>query len=663
MSPAIDWVEHLDIWRAAGVLTHADVHIAARLAQLGGLTDDDHLVVLAAALAARAPRHGHVCLDLRTVRESAAAEVDALRLEPRTVTFPDLPWPSDPSVWREVIAQSPLVSLETATGLSVADRPLVLHGDLLYLERYRMLEAQVAADIAERVTVTAGTSPVTDPDPDRLQHLLDDLTLTDEQREAVTRGLAQSFSVIVGGPGTGKTHTVAALLVALLDQASPERPLRIALAAPTGKAAARMGEAIASAAARIALLPLVGAEHLAAQLTRAEPSTIHRLLGTIPESTRFRHDRTDPLPHDVVIVDETSMVSLPLLAKLLDAVHPQSRVVLVGDPGQLASVEAGSVLGDIAGPVVLAADGEGPEPAGPLAESITVLRESRRFPLESPVGRFAAAVRTGDIATATAILEASVIASPAIGAAPEHVTDPSPEPVTAAGTTADPDSVTVRWFPHDVTDPRAAALIAAEALGAAESVRDHALAGRAADALAGLGVVRVLCAHRAGPHGVARWNRQFDDWLFGASSPPGVLPVGRPVMVTVNDPANDLFNGDLGVVVAADPDAPTGAVRVAFADPARAEGVRLLSPARLEHVDTVHAMTIHKSQGSEFDEVVIVMPSTESPLATRELLYTAVTRARRSVMLIGSLTAISRAIDTRVTRASGLGPRLWSAVD
>ena len=257
-----------------------------------------------------------------------------------------------------------------------------------------MLEAQIAADITARVEQTV-LVPVA-ADPQRLSQLLDDLTLSAEQRGAVDRGLARSFSVIVGGPGTGKTHTVAALLVALLDHAPTEEPLRIALAAPTGKAAARMGEAIAAAASRLATLPLEGAPALAEQLTRAEPSTIHRLLGTIPDSTRFRHDRIDPLPHDVVIIDETSMVSLPLLAKLLAAVPPTSRVVLVGDPGQLASVEAGSVLGDIAGPVVLAADGGPDAPATALADSITVLRESRRFPTESPVGRFAAAVRTGE---------------------------------------------------------------------------------------------------------------------------------------------------------------------------------------------------------------------------------------------------------------------------
>ena len=654
----IDWVERLDPWHRAGVLSFADAHIAHRLATLGGLTEADEPVVFAAALAARAPRNGHVCLDLRTVRESAAAEVDASGPDTDPAAVDQLPWPADPQAWRQAIAASPLVAIETAAGLSAPDRPLVLRGDLLYLERYRVLEAQIAADITARVEQTV-LVPVA-ADPQRLSQLLDDLTLSAEQRGAVDRGLARSFSVIVGGPGTGKTHTVAALLVALLDHAPTEEPLRIALAAPTGKAAARMGEAIAAAASRLATLPLEGAPALAEQLTRAEPSTIHRLLGTIPDSTRFRHDRIDPLPHDVVIIDETSMVSLPLLAKLLAAVPPTSRVVLVGDPGQLASVEAGSVLGDIAGPVVLAADGGPDAPATALADSITVLRESRRFPTESPVGRFAAAVRTGDIDAATAILGQSIITEPAEPAEPAEASNPDP-PNDAATETDRAAAVTVRWFPHDVTSPGADTLIAAEALADARHVRDLALTGDSAAALAGLDRVRVLCAHRRGPFGVARWNHQFDQWLFGGAGPAAAFPIGRPIMVTRNDPGNGLFNGDLGVVVAAGDDQPAGSVRVAFADPSHVDGVRLLSPARLAEVETVHAMTIHKSQGSEFDEVVIVMPPADSPLATRELLYTAVTRARRSVVIIGSIEALTTAIRVRVTRASGLGDRLWSA--
>jgi exodeoxyribonuclease V alpha subunit len=214
--------------------------------------------------------------------------------------------------------------------------------------------------------------------------------------------------------------------------------------------------------------------------------------------------------------------------------------------------------------------------------------------------------------------------------------------------------VTVAWCPQSVLEPAGAAMVRAEAFADAVRVRDAALAGDAVTALELLGAVRVLCAHRHGPFGVSRWNRQFDDWLgLGAAA----AAVGRPVMITRNDPVNDLFNGDLGVVVSASGADGQSQSHVAFA---AATGIRLLAPARLDQVDTVHAMTIHKSQGSEFDTVVVVMPPHDSPLATRELLYTAVTRARQRVVLIGTKEALVAAIEASVVRASGLAERVWN---
>jgi exodeoxyribonuclease V alpha subunit len=350
--------------------------------------------------------------------------------------------------------------------------------------------------------------------------------------------------------------------------------------------------------------------------------------------------------HDVVIVDETSMVSLPLLAHLLDAVRPDARVVLVGDPGQLASVEAGSVLGDIAGPAVEAAlEGE-PAPPGEVTNCVAVLTRSYRFPAGSPVGRFAAAVRSGAADAAVTVLEAASAPGPADASHISFADEGTEVPTDPAA-----DGVVLRWERSGGDTDEGAAAVGVAGLGAARRTLAAAVAGDAAGAIDALGSLRVLCAHRRGPFGVARWNWQFEEWLADGAARAVGYYVGRPLLVTANDPVSGLTNGDLGVVVATDT-----SPRVAFAV---GGGVRLVAPARLEAVETVHAMTIHKSQGSEFDEIVVVLPPADSRLATRELLYTAVTRARHGVTLVGSEAALRRAIANRVVRQSGLRDRLW----
>jgi exodeoxyribonuclease V alpha subunit len=342
------------------------------------------------------------------------------------------------------------------------------------------------------------------------------------------------------------------------------------------------------------------------------------------------------------------MVDLATLVRTLDAVHPEARLILLGDPDQLASVEAGSVLGDIAGPVVAAAANGEPLPTAEIAGCISVLLESRRFPSDSPVGRFADAVRSGDTVRALEVLRSATTE--------QNVEASSTSSVEVVDDSPGRTEVSVAWCPQSVAEAAGAAMVRAEALSSAEAVRNAAVTGDAVAALELLGAVRVLCAHRHGPFGVSRWNRQFDDWL-GLGFTATEFTAGRPVMITRNDPVNDLFNGDLGVVVSA-PDADGQAqLRVAFS---AATGIRLLAPARLDQLDTVHAMTIHKSQGSEFDTVVVVMPPADSPLATRELLYTAVTRARHRVVLIGTEESLVAAISTSVLRASGLAARVWS---
>ncbi len=630
--------ELLAPWREAGVLSAADVHIATTLARLGdlGVVDGgvrvldptEAQVVLGAALAARAPRLGHVCLDLATVRQSVPAEVEGDADAVAVAAIEALPWPADQAAWSAALAASSLVTVvvDGVTPPQPIGRgvPLVLDGTLLYLERYRVYEDHVAAELARR----AGTGVAGRALSVEASAFAGAFSASAEQRAAAEVGARGLLSVLVGGPGTGKTTTVATLLALLLEA---EPTTRIALVAPTGKAAARMRESIEELARTLTTSGIAGAEALADRLAAADVSTIHKRLVWRPDGT-FRHDRDNPLAYDVVIVDETSMVSLPLMAHLLDAVRADARVVLVGDPGQLASVEAGSVLGDIAGPAVDAALTGSPAPEGPLAGCVSVLAQSYRFPADSAVGRFAAAVRAGDADAAVEVLREA---------------DP------AAASAGSADGVRLFWQAAGAESEAGEAAVRAAALEGAVRTRAAAQAGDAVAALDALGDVRVLCAHRRGPYGVAWWNWRFEDWLTGDEPRLIGSYVGRPVLVTANDPLNGVSNGDLGVIVHTDE-----GDRVAFTDP---DGARLLTPSRLEGLETVHAMTIHKSQGSEFDEIVVILPPAESRLATRELLYTAVTRARRVVTLVGGEAALRRAVDNRVVRQTGLRSRLWPA--
>ncbi|MBU3700644.1 MAG: exodeoxyribonuclease V subunit alpha [Acidimicrobiia bacterium] len=621
-------------WQDLGVLDVSDVHLAATLARLGGLETDTGAdaallpVVLAAALAARGPRHGHVCLDLRTVRTNVAFETEPGADDAGLAALDELPWPTHGD-WVRALAESSLVEVVDRPSVAGPERPMVLDGTLLYLSRYRHYESQVAEALLDRSDAYAEPLTVS---AQRRDELLDQLDPSEEQRRAALVGATRALGVVLGGPGTGKTHTIATILALLLD-AAPDR-FRIALAAPTGKAAARMGESITRVATELRATDLTDAVRLADRMIEvaATPLTLHRLLGHNPGRGTWRHDHANPLVHDVVIVDETSMVSLPMMARLLDAVRPDARLVLVGDPGQLASVEAGSVLSDIAAGAVA---GEGTTDR-PLAECIIELTESYRFPRESPVGRFAAAVRRGDAADALEVLA-------------DSTADTDADTDTSMG---DDSGVRIGW--HEVSADRreAVAVLADLALPAVRRLHEAAVIGDATAALAVLDEQRVLCAHRLGPFGIGRWNRQFEEWLgTGGVRTNGFYP-GRPVLVTANDATRRLFNGDLGVVVNDD-----GVEQVVFGTPRH---LRRFAPSQLEAVETVHAMTIHKSQGSEFDHVIVILPPATSRLATRELLYTAVTRARRTVTLVGSADAIAAAIGRRVERASGLATRLWT---
>ncbi len=555
----------------AGVLEASDVLVAQRLTGLA--EESDERVALALAFVVRAVRGGSVCVDLATLAEQVGAA--------------ELPWP-EPGEWAAAVAASVLVG-----------EPPVLHfdGGLLYLDRYWIEECRVAQDV---LALAAARRPGTMPDVARL--FGDGYA---EQRAAAEVALSRSLTVLTGGPGTGKTTTVARLLALLAEQAELDGrpPLRFALAAPTGKAAARLLEAVQAEVDALAVADRDRLPPLAA-------TTLHRLLGSRPDtSSRFRHHRDNRLPHDVIVVDETSMVSLSMMARLLEAVRPESRLLLVGDPDQLASVEAGAVLADLVEGLAGVYHGE----RSPIATLIT----PHRF--GSSIGALAGAIRDGDGERALEVL--------AEGG--EHV----------------------EWV--DTESP--AGILRKVLVPHALSLREAAVLGNAEQALRSLEEHRLLCAHRRGPYGVGYWNRQVERWLAEQTDMPlwADWYVGRPVLVTANDYGLGLYNGDTGVAVLRD-----GVLRAAMTG---GTGLRQFATTRLADIETMHAMTIHKSQGSQAGEVTVLLPDTESRLLTRELLYTAVTRARRKVRVIGTADQVRAAVARRAQRASGLSRRLQGA--
>ena len=596
-------------FNAAGVLSAADVHVAQALGRLGGETDET--VLLAAALTVRGTRAGSVVLDLASAADTIVPEaLEAAGFEAGGGTAetgaPDpaaLPWPI-PADWIARCAASPLCGRED----DPAGPPLRLVNGSMWLDRYFGQERSVAAELLARAA--APGPPV---DTTRLQAALDRLfpkPADVDQREAAAGAALGLLTVVAGGPGTGKTTTVARLLAALADQPGP--PPRVALATPTGKAAVRLEEAVRAA---LDDLDLADAERVG----EVSASTIHRLLGFRPGSrSRFAHDRENRLPHDVVILDETSMVSLTLMARVLEAVRPTARLILVGDPDQLASVEAGAVLGDIVG-----RSGSAPSR---LAGHVVTLRHNRRFADQGVIARLAAAVRDGQTAEVLALLRSG---EPGI----EFIeVDDSP---SSGAPIADEDVAGLR----------------ADVVAAGTNMEAAARAGEVEAALDALERHRLLCAHHLGPRGVRLWTDRVASWLGAPTAfRADRRYVGEPLLVTANDRDARLFNGDTGVVVEIN-----GEVLAAFR---RGGEPKLVPLGRLPEVRPVHAMTVHKSQGSEFAKVSLMLPAAGSPLATRQTLYTAVTRASGAVRVIGSPDAVVRSVDRPAARASGLGERL-----
>lgn len=639
--PATEIAAHIEAWAERGWLRPLDAAFAGFLWR--EVPDAPGLLLLAAALASHQLGRGHACLDLdATLRDpdfALSLPPDGAALDADTPR--DLLAGVDVAAWRAALAHPQLVA--AAEG----ETPLVLTGNRLYLRRYWRFEQAVMAAINARIQRPPALPAAS------VRNVLDTLFPPSEgidwQKLACALAARSAFSVITGGPGTGKTTTVVRLLAVLQSlalQADPLRPLRIRLAAPTGKAAARLNASIGGARAMLQLEDEAVREHIPTTVT-----TLHRLLGARPDSRAFRHDADHPLALDVLVVDEASMIDLEMMAAVLAALPPTARLVLLGDRDQLASVEAGAVLGVLAAQArearylpdtatwLMEASGQALpaefiDAAGtPLDQSIAMLRQSRRFHADSGIGRLADAVNAGDVAAVRAELA-------------------STRDDLAAHTGAGAEAA-LRRLVLDACRPWLG-LVHEGAPVAGDEAFD-AWARSVLDAHTGF---QVLCAVRRGEWGVEGLNRRIARWLSEAgllaSGPEWVA--GRPVLVTHNDYGLGLMNGDIGVTLPRRDADGRETLRVAFVAGDGSGRVRWVLPSRLRAVETVFAMTVHKSQGSEFGSVALVLPDTVSPILTRELLYTGITRARTHLALIdpGDRRVLDAAITRRVLRASGL---------
>lgn len=651
----------LDTWQVAGWLRPLDRALAGFL--LEQAPDASPLVLLAAALVSHQLGHGHVCLDLDATLQTPDF---ALSLPPEGADSVNAPLPSEllqgvgVNAWQAALASSQVVDSEhPAAGV----RPLVLVGQRLYLRRYWHYERDVVNGLGERLQAPL---PVSDDFAERVQQLFaGSQQVPDWQRLACALAARGRFSIITGGPGTGKTTTVVRLLALLQAPAvAAGQPLRIRLAAPTGKAAARLTESIGRQ---------VGQLQLEDELCDAIPtavSTLHRLLGSQPHSRHFRHHRDNPLALDVLVIDEASMIDLEMMACVLAALPAHSRLILLGDKDQLASVEAGAVLGDLCRQAeqgyyseqtrdwLEAVSGQSLAAAGlatgdaeqhPIEQQTAMLRFSHRFGSDSGIGELARAVNRCDAAGARQLLHSGQFAD-----IHQRSLNQPADPGFAAcvlGTDALPGYQAYLELLKAQRPPAGTP---------AESERWQAWAHAVLQAF---DQFQLLCAVRKGEWGVEAINQRVAGLLHAR----GLLPAaqgwyeGRPVLVTRNDYALGLMNGDIGIALRiAEPALKPGepermALRVAFPRNDGSGGIRFVLPSRLPEVDSVFAMTVHKSQGSEFTHAALVLPPARNPVLTKELVYTAITRASQHFTLLESRAGVfEEAVRTPVRRISGL---------
>lgn len=595
-------------------LRNVDYYFAEHLQAIDDAADP--LLPLAAALVSHTIGNGNTCLDLTRIadqrvlmREDGSGGLDV------------------PSVNRLVDA----LKGSRVVGPPGEAAPLILDEvGRLYLGRYWRYEQQVAEALRVRANPVAADTL----DMERLRsslHRMFPATAgeTDWQRVAAAMAVLRQFIVISGGPGTGKTRTVTSVLALLVEQAG-NAPLRIALTAPTGKAAARLTESIRMAK------PVIACDEAVRQRIPEEATTIHRLLGMRPGRIEPKYHATNPLPVDLLVVDEASMIDLPLMARLIDALPARSRLILLGDKDQLASVEAGSVFADISGREAgsdytaafieqltavtgqeLNLEGHGTD----FGDSVALLRKSYRFTGEKGIGSLARAINAGDADGALALL------------------------------TAGQDGVSLRTVLVEMIHARLV-----EQLNTAFVSSFAAATPR--DALERFNAFRILCAVRSGPMGVEQINHAVEGILrdMGVIHATGTHYAGRPIMVTRNDYGLGLFNGDVGILW---PDPEAGnAFRAWFILPDNS--MKRVLPSRLPEHETAYAMTVHKAQGSEFDRVLVLLPNEVKSVLTRELLYTGITRAKREVEVWGSDDIIRQCIGARVERMSGLIDKIYS---
>ena len=578
-------MKHLQQACRAGQLPDIALHFAGLLHRLDPNADES--VLLAGALAGERVISGEVCVDLVHLANSTVFDSD----DAPGMSAPDL------DLWQQALKSSPLVSDGTAT------TPLVVTPDgRLYLYRYFELERRLAELIMQRTQICDVAIDSTQLEA-ALDTLFPDDATSADQRNAATLAVHNRFTVISGGPGTGKTATVVRILT-LLSQLKLAAPERMLLCAPTGKAAARLREALADT------LPAV----TPGDTLPTDAVTAHRLLGWRP-GKKPRYHAGRPLNCDLLVLDEASMVDLALMASLLEALPTHARLILLGDRDQLSSVEAGAVLGDIC----RAAD------SGPLADTLAPLTHNWRFGAHSPIAALASAVREARVTDALTLLDDPASAQISLQAAQE-------------------DAALDALLAEQITP------VYAEV---ARLVREGADAKAVFEKL---GSLMVLCAHRTGPRGVTDLNRRVSVQLgAGGALSPG-LPAypGQPLMVTRNDTALGLFNGDIGVVMP-DADSP-GRLQAVFLDAGGDE--RVVSLGRLPEHETAYAMTVHKAQGSQARQVVLVLPTQLSPVLSRELIYTGITRAEQSLEIWAAHEVLAGAIGRSAQRATGLADRL-----
>ncbi|WP_353238105.1 exodeoxyribonuclease V subunit alpha [Limnohabitans sp.] len=654
---AAQTVQWLNLWTDQGLLRHIDSAFAAQVLRLDAGADVPLLV--ASAVLAHMEGRGHTCLLLAELCQPPVVLLGWPAVAVDGVQGLKALWAHLPTTLADW--QRALQGHRTSTCVRLVDapdqgQPMVLGGSadapLLYLRRYAGYEQRVGQSLLQRAS-----EPLTVPEASAREWLdrffapnAQEPATTDWQKVACAAALRARLSVITGGPGTGKTFTAARLLALLLALHPDGSPLRVALAAPTGKAAARLKQSIDDALTRLPV-PVEAGLDLNALIVRMGPArTLHSLLGARPDTRQFRHHAANPLDVDVLIVDEASMVHLEMMDALLQALPPTARLVLLGDKDQLASVEAGAVLGDLCqdaasgrysaatAQFVQAVTGQtlAPEfvvtdPAPVLAQQTVMLRQSRRF--KSAIGQLALAVNRGDSAAARACLDGADDTQ----ACPVQALQPSsPQAVSALalGTSGKPSYANYLHLMR--TGP------------AGQGAEAHT--SWVSSVLKAFERFRILCAVHQGDWGTQAQNVAVQKALADA----GLLHIqgewyeGRPVMVTRNDPQLGVFNGDVGVVLPG----TEGKPKVWFLD---GEALRSVNVMRLAQVDTAFVMTVHKSQGSEFEHTALVLPPGGAEVLSRELVYTGITRAREQFTLVEAEAGLlEAAIDRPSVRASGL---------